>query len=267
MNRIRKTFDTLRSERKKALIPYITPEYPFKGITIPLLRELEKSGADIIEVGIPFSDPLADGATIQHSSEIALKNGARIPAILEAVKEFRHQSETPVVLMGYINPILRFGVEQFFSECSAAGVDGVIVPDLPPEEASAVKKAGETHNVSNVFLIAPTTSDERMKKIEGASTDFTYCVSVTGVTGAREQFGSNGTLERFLERVRKNVRKPFVVGFGISTSEHVRKVWTYADGAVIGSALIDVLSNSSNMNEAVEKSGLFLRSLRPADGR
>ncbi|MBI4429347.1 MAG: tryptophan synthase subunit alpha [Ignavibacteriales bacterium] len=263
MNRIRKTFDRLLSERKKALIPYITPEFPFKGITVPLLRELEKSGADMIEVGIPFSDPLADGATIQRSSELALKNGASIPSILHAATEFRQMSEVPLILMGYINPILRFGMERFFEECSAAGVDGLIIADLPPEEAADVKKASAAHSISNVFLIAPTTSNERMKKIEDASTDFTYCVSVTGVTGARSQFSSNGSLEHFLQRVNEHTRKPFVVGFGISTSEHVKEVWSHADGAVVGSALIDVLSGAVNEKEALEKSARFLRSLRP----
>ena len=262
MNRISNKFEQLRSQKNKALIPYITPEFPFKGITVPLLFELEKSGADIIEIGIPFSDPLADGATIQHSSELALKNGANIQKILAEVKEFRKSSELPLILMGYINPVLRFGVRNFFEECSAAGVDGLIIPDLPPEEASEIRIASKEQSISNVFLIAPTTRNERIKKIDDASTDFTYCVSVTGVTGARNQFGTNGSLEHFLQRVRENVKKPFVVGFGISTSDHVKKVWAHADGAVVGSALIDVLSKASNEKEALQKSGQFLRSLR-----
>ena len=263
MNRIRKTFDRLRGEGKKALIPYITPEFPFKGITVPLLHELENSGADLIEIGIPFSDPLADGATIQHSSEIALENGAHIPTILAAVREFRKSSKLPLVLMGYVNPVLRFGISSFIRECSAAGVDGLIVADLPPEEAAEIRKVSQENDLSNIFLIAPTTRDDRMKKIDHASTDFSYCVSVTGVTGARNEFGANGSLDRFLQRVRENVKKPFVVGFGISNSDHVKKVWAHANGAVVGSALIHVLSGATNEKEALQKAGQFLRSLKP----
>jgi len=262
MNRIAEKIESLKREGKKALIPYITPEFPLKGITVPLLRELEKAGADLVEIGIPFSDPLADGATIQHSSEVALKHGVNIEIILAAVKEFRKQSETPVLLMGYINPILRFGIEKFMKESVAAGVDGIIVPDLPPEEAHEVRNQSSHYGISNVFLIAPTTQDARMQKIDEYSTDFSYCVSVTGVTGARKEFDMNGSLERFLRRVRQNVKKPFVVGFGISKAEHVQNVWQYADGAVVGSALMNAISKASTKKDALARAGKFLRTLK-----
>ena len=264
MNRIQKKFTSLRSSGGKALIPYVTPEYPYKGITLALLRALEEGNADLVEVGIPFSDPLADGETIQHSSEIALKNGVTVARILQAVHEFRRDSELPILLMGYVNPILRMGIGKFLEECHAAGVDGLIVPDLPPEEASEVTSLSRKYEISNVFLIAPTTSDERIREIDGYSTDFSYCVSVTGVTGARTELGSGGGLDAFLRRVRKNAQKPFVVGFGISQQAHVRRVWELADGAVVGSSLINVLGKAVSEQQALRAAVDFLRSLRPS---
>ena len=262
MNRIRKTFDSLKASGAKALVPYVTPEYPFKGMTTSLLQTLEQAGADLIEVGIPFSDPLADGKTIQHSSEVALRNGVTIETILKNVSEFRRSSQLPVILMGYINPILRLRFENFLSACKAAGVDGVIVPDLPPEEASQFVAASDLSGMSNVFLIAPTTNEARIRAIDALSTDFSYCVSVTGVTGARDQFGASGDLDGFLKRVKDNTTKPFVVGFGISRPEHVQRVWKFADGAVVGSSLINVMRESASPGDALKAASLFLRSLR-----
>jgi tryptophan synthase alpha chain len=264
MNRIQKKFTSLRSAGQKALIPYITPEFPFKGVTLGLLRALEEGEADLIEVGIPFSDPLADGETIQHSSEAALRNGVTVERILEAVHRFRADSELPILLMGYVNTIIRMGIEKFVASCKAAGVDGLIIPDLPPEEAADVMTSSKRHGISNVFLMAPTTSDDRMKEIDGLSTDFSYCVSVTGVTGARTQLGAGGGLDEFLIRVRKNTQKPFVVGFGLSQREHVKRIWKYADGAVVGSSLISVLGKALTEEQALKSASDFLRSLRPS---
>jgi tryptophan synthase alpha chain len=262
MSRIGKRFEGLKREGKKALIPYITPEFPFKGMTLDLLRALEDGGADLIEVGIPFSDPLADGETIQHSSERALKNGVTIPGILNAVSQFRKGSELPVLLMGYINPIVHFGVGRFLEACQSSGVDGLIIPDMPPEESEEIVLGSRRHLLSNVFLIAPTTPDGRIREIDALSTEFSYCVSVTGVTGARSQFGAGGGLDEFLVRVRKNTTKPFVVGFGISRPEHVQRVWKYADGAVVGSSLINVLGNAGSAEESLRIAKEFIRSLR-----
>ncbi|HTY38629.1 MAG TPA: tryptophan synthase subunit alpha [Bacteroidota bacterium] len=264
MNRIRKKFESLKHSRQKALIPYVTPEYPFQGITLGLLGALEEAEADLIEVGIPFSDPLADGPTIQHSSEIALRNGVTLEKILSLVSEFRASSELPVILMGYVNPILHMGVDRFLSSCESAGVDGLIIPDLPPDEASAFERESRAHGISNVFLIAPTTNDKRIAEIDGHSTDFSYCVSVTGVTGARTELGADGGLDEFLQRVRNNTHKPFVVGFGISKPEHVARIWQHADGAVVGSSLINVLGKASSAQQAVQSAADFLRSLRPS---
>jgi tryptophan synthase alpha chain len=262
MNRIRKTFESLKLSGGKALIPYMTPEYPFKGMTTQLLHTLEKAGADLIEVGIPFSDPLADGETIQHSSEIAIRNGATIERILKCVSEFRITSQLPIVLMGYINPIIHLRYANFLAACKAAGVDGVIVPDLPPEESADFVAASEECGISNVFLIAPTSSDARIREIDELSTDFSYCVSLTGVTGSRTQLGDPGDLDTFLARVKENTTKPFVVGFGISRSEHVQYVWKFADGAVVGSSLINAMGNARSQSDALNDATLFLRSLR-----
>jgi tryptophan synthase alpha chain len=263
MNRIATTFEMLTSEGKRALIPYITPEFPLRGSTGPLLDSLVEGGADLIEVGIPFSDPLADGETIQHSSEIALRNGVNIRFILEKVRQFRARSDVPMLLMGYINPILRYGLEDFFSDCGSNGVDGVIIPDLPPEEADEVIRLSRSNGISNVFLIAPTTPPERIRQIDALSTHFSYCVSVTGVTGVRARHLQNGAFERFLTTVRSNVRKRFVVGFGISTNEDVASVWKHADGAVVGSALISKIASAKTVEEAASEAKQFLRSLRP----
>ncbi|MEX2189818.1 MAG: tryptophan synthase subunit alpha [Bacteroidota bacterium] len=255
-----------RKAGRKALIPYITPEFPMRGATVPVLHAVANAGADIIELGIPFSDPIADGTTIQHSSHVALKNGATVSGVLSAVKEFRRSSEIPVVLMGYVNPILRFGIEQFAQKAREAGVDGLIVPDLPPEEAGELMQASKENGLSNVFMIAPTTGDERVRLIDEASTDFSYCVSLTGVTGARTSL-DNGTLDAFLARVRAAAKKPIVVGFGISTREHVQQVWRMADGAVVGSALINRMADAKTPEDAARNAGAFLTSLRPANGR
>lgn len=217
----------------------------------------------MIEVGIPFSDPLADGPTIQRSSQTALRNGVTPPAILESIRQFRAASRVPVILMGYMNPIHRFGVDRFAAAAREAGVDGLIVADLPPEEASGLLTASKQADLSNIFLIAPTTPDERMRFIDGHSTDCSYCVSVTGVTGARRELGTNGSLDRFLERVRVNTTKPFIVGFGISTADQVRAVWRYADGAVVGSALIERMEDAGTPAAAAERAAQFFSSLRP----
>jgi tryptophan synthase alpha chain len=262
-NRIASTISGLKQDGKKALIPYITPEYPFKGMTLPLLKRLEQSGADMIEIGIPFSDPLADGPTIQHSSEVALKNGATIRVILQSVIQFRTSSNTPIILMGYFNPILKFGISEFTKAARDAGVDGVIVADLPLEEATELIEESQKVGLSNVFLIAPTSPDERIKKIDQVSTDFSYCVSVSGVTGAREGFGTNGSVDHFLQRVSRVAQKPFVVGFGISNAEHVQRVWQYANGAVVGSALVEKIGGGTNPDDVLKIAGDFLSSLRP----
>jgi tryptophan synthase alpha chain len=261
VNRIRTVFQQLKSQKRKALIPYITPEFPIAGTTVPLILGLEKAGANLVEVGIPFSDPIADGVTIQHSSHIAIQNGATIHTVLESVKEARQKSEIPIVLMGYVNPILRYGMEKFLHDANQSGVDGVIVPDLLPEESEEWRKLSLKYAVSNIFLIAPTTPAKRIQYLDSISTDFSYCVSVTGVTGARSSFGDAHALETFLQRVKENTVKPFVVGFGISKRDQVAAMCRIADGVVVGSALLRSIENEKTIDSIVTSAGAFLSSL------
>lgn len=262
MSRIAQKFSSLKIGKRKALIPYITPEFPVRGVTVPLVLELERSGADLVEIGVPFSDSLADGPTIQHSSEVALRNGVTLANVLEYAHEIRKKSEIPILLMGYLNPMLQFGLERLMESAQSAGVDGFIIPDLPPEESGEVVALSKERGLSNVFLIAPTSPADRIKAIDALSTDFSYCVSVTGVTGVRERLGKDDELRRFFGLVREHTTKPFVVGFGISRPEHLTLVHEFADGAVIGSALIRSLEPCKSIEDALEAGSEFLRRLR-----
>lgn len=263
--RLKKRWTELASAGRKALIPYITPEYPHRDVTLPLLRGLDDAGADIIEVGMPYSDPLADGPTIQLSSEVALKNGATVARILEAVRAFRADRDTPIVLMGYVNPIIRMGHDVFMRNAAAAGVDGLIIPDLPPEESDDILGSARRYGLAVIFLVAPTTTEDRLRHIDRLTSEFLYCVSLTGVTGARSSLGVNDGLDSFLQRVRSTVRHRFVVGFGISTPEQVAGVWRHADGAVVGSALIRAMASSQDAGDAVSNAVRFFRALRPQE--
>lgn len=261
MNRIASTFERLKRMGAHALVPYITPEYPVAGSTVPMILSLARAGASMIEVGIPFSDPLADGPTIQHSSDVAIRNGATIAGIFDAVREARRQTEVPIILMGYVNPLLHYGLEKFFCDARDCGVDGTIVPDLLPDDSEEYRRLAAASGISTVFLMAPTSSDERIAMIDAHSTDFSYCVSVTGVTGARSSLGGRTDIAAFLQRVRAHAKKPFVVGFGISTKEHVDEVCAYADGAVVGSALITAVGSAASPEEAAEAASVFFHQL------
>jgi tryptophan synthase alpha chain len=262
MNRITATFQQLTAQRTQALIPYITPDYPVAGTTVPLIRALADAGAAMIEVGIPFSDPLADGPTIQHSSYVAIGNGATIQKIFSDVRAARSHTDVPIILMGYVNPILHYGMERFFKDAHAAGVDGTIIPDLLPDDSTEYMTLARRYDISAIFLIAPTSTDERIRMIDSCSTDFSYCVSVTGVTGARTSLGGHNGVEPFLTRVRGLTKKPFVVGFGISKKEQVDKIFQYADGAVVGSALISALGTAADPAAAAAAASHFFHQLR-----
>jgi len=259
MNRIAQHFRHLKEHHRKALIPYITPEFPVPESTVPLVLALEKAGVTMVEIGIPFSDPLADGPTIQHSSDIAIRNGATIGRIFDRVREIRKSSEIPIVLMGYINSIVHYGIEKFFHDAHESGVDGLIVPDMPPEESEEICSLSKKYGVSSVFLIAPTSDDARIRVLDGLSSDFTYCVSVTGVTGARNSFGDS--FDKFLQRVKKNTSKPFVVGFGIKGKDQIDQISKYADGVVIGSALLNAIGRARTVQETVQAASDFISPL------
>jgi len=252
---------SLRERNQKALIPYVTPDYPVKGSTAEFVLALEGAGVACVEIGLPYSDPLADGPVIQQASQIALRNGAGPMRVLEIVREIRRTSDMPILLMGYVNPVLRHGADNFLRNAADAGIDGMIIPDLPPQEATHIHRSATERGLSMVYLIAPTTNNRRMRMIDARSTDFSYCVSMAGVTGASSRFADSGSLTEFMGRVGSIVTKPFVVGFGISTHADVRRVWKAADGAVVGSQLLRRISNASTTVEVVNAGTAFIEEL------
>lgn len=237
MNRIDKKFKQLKKEGRAALIPYVMAGYPTLKASERMVRTLSEAGADLIEIGIPYSDPLADGATIQKASEVALSHGVTTEDVFGLVKRIRQHSDIPLILMTYYNVIFRFGAESFARRAASSGADGVICPDLPPEEGATWQKVGRRYGLNTIFILSPTSTEERIEKVASLSRGFIYCVSLTGVTGAREKLPAN--LAQFLTRVRAKTDKPLAVGFGISTPEQARKVAKLADGVIIGSALLN----------------------------
>jgi tryptophan synthase alpha chain len=271
--RIAATFARLATENEAALIPYLTVGYPSLDATRRLLRVISEQGADLIELGVPFSDPLADGATIQRASHVALEKGVSLADCLAAAADFRGHDrsangsphrDVPLVFMSYYNPIHKYGTDRFALDCAACGVDGLIIPDLPPEEAADLKAACERSGVELVFLIAPSSTDERIERVVEMAGGFVYCVSLTGVTGARTLLDENaGTL---VTRVRRYTSLPLVVGFGISTPEQVAGVARFADGVVVGSALINLVERlpEDRLAEGVAE---YISSLKQATRR
>lgn len=242
IQRVKRVFERLRSEGKTAFIPYICAGDPSLDVTRQLVFALEKVGSDILELGVPFSDPIADGPTIQRATARALGAGANLGGILTLVDQIRDESEIPILLMTYYNPPFRYGLERFCHEAASAGVDGLIIPDLPPEEAGEYLELAERFGLATVFLAAPTSSIARLKLIASATTGFIYCVSVTGVTGARERLSDE--VRPMVEKLRPLTDKPVGVGFGISKPEHVREVGEIADAAIVGSAIIRTMERA-----------------------
>ncbi|NPA26725.1 MAG: tryptophan synthase subunit alpha [Chloroflexi bacterium] len=260
MNRIARTFATLRAANRAALIPYVTLGYPDFASALELVPAALEAGADMVELGVPFSDPLADGATIQAASQRALANGMTLRQGLEQVAELRARRVTaPLILMGYYNPILQMGLETFAQAAAQAGVDGVIVPDLPLEEAGPLRKALAAHELALIPLIAPTTPQSRVRRIAEHAQGFLYLVSLTGVTGARAELPPD--LAAFVQRVRAVTDLPLAVGFGISRPEHAAAVARLADGVIVGSALLRAVGASPHPAQAARA---FLHSLRVA---
>ena len=247
MGRIEDKFFQLRSEQRAGLIAFLPVGFPTLQATPQVVKAMVAGGADIVELGIPFSDPLADGATIQRADHVALSQGVTAKTCLNLSRALRSQGlQAPLVLMGYYNPILAMGVESFCQEAVHAGVDGVIVVDLPPEEADELLAACRASGLALIFLLAPTSTPERIKKVAERSSGFIYCVSLTGITGARNTLPLG--LPEFIARVRKSTDVPLAVGFGISTREHVEEIGEYCDAAVVGSALVQVIEAASPEN-------------------
>lgn len=243
MGRISGILARTRAEGRLALVAFVTAGFPRPAATPRLVRALIEGGADIVELGMPFSDPLADGATIQRASHAALQAGTTLAGCLGIAREIRSGTgETPLILMGYYNPLLAFGVQRFVESAAAAGVDGLIVVDLPPEESDELDAACRSAGLDNILLLAPNSEEERIRRVAQKASGFIYCVSVTGVTGARDELPPE--LPAFLERVRRHTDLPLAVGFGISRPEHVRSLRGLADAAVVGSAIIDVIERS-----------------------
>ena len=249
MSTIERTFARLRAEGRAALMPFLTMGFPERDSALELVPAVVEGGADLVELGVPFSDPLADGATIQAASQRALENGMTLALCLEQAAALRARGITvPFVLMGYYNPILQMGEAQFAERAAAAGIQGVIVPDLPPEEAGALQEALRRHGLDLIFLLAPTSDEERVRLVAQRASGFIYLVSLTGVTGARDRLPPG--LEAFVARVRRATSLPLAVGFGISRPEHVAQVARVADGVIVGSALIRAIEQAANPAEA-----------------
>lgn len=262
-NRIKENFKLLKNENRGGFIPFIVAGDPDLETTKKLILEISEKGADVIELGVPFSDPVADGVTIQKSAERALRNDFGVKEILDLVGEIRSaKCETPIILFSYFNPVLRFGLKNFAEKASENGVDGVLITDLIPEEADEFLKILNDKNLNLILLAAPTSSDERLKKICEKASGFIYAVSRAGVTGARNETSSEA--EKLVERIRKFTDLPIAVGFGISNAEQVAETQKYADAAVVGSAIVaEIMKLAPNPNEVpekfVEKIGEFVR--------
>lgn len=243
MNRIDKKFKELKKKRKKAFIAYITAGDPSLVQTEKLVTALDVAGADIIELGVPFSDPMADGPTIQQASERSLKKRTNIISIIKLVKSIRKKSQVPLILMSYYNPVFRYGANKFIKDTKAAGIDGVIIPDLPPEEANAFVKLARRHGYCCIFLLAPTSTAQRIKLAAGKSSGFIYYVSLTGVTGAREKLPKE--LVSDVRRIKRIAAKiPVCVGFGVSTEKQVKEIAKVADGVIVGSAIVKIIEKN-----------------------
>jgi len=259
-SRIQKTFAQLKANGEKALITFITAGDPDLKTSKDIIFELEKSGADIIELGIPFSDPMADGPTIQAASERALKKGTTLKDVLELVKDVRKRSQIPIILFGYYNPIFAYGTERFAKDVKKAGADGILVVDLPPEEAHELKKAADSCSLDLIFLLTPTSDDNRMRLVAEKASGFIYYVSVAGITGARKELP--GTIQRYIRKVRQFAPLPVGVGFGISTPEQAREVSKWADGVIVGSAIVNVIEKNQGLPDLVTKVGKFVAKLK-----
>jgi tryptophan synthase alpha chain len=260
MTRITAKFEELRREGRKAFIPYITAGDPDLATTESLLVALADAGADVIELGVPFSDPMADGPVIQRASERALISPIGVADILPVVERVRERSEVPILLFTYFNPLMQFSSANAGDELKRAGIDGVLVTDLIPEEAGDFVAGMRRASLDTVFLVAPTSTDERIKLIAGHSTGFIYVVARTGVTGMRES--DSAQVRNLVERVRRYSNLPVAVGFGISKPEHVRDVWSYADGAVVGSRLVLEIESNFGNPQLVDKVAQLARELR-----
>jgi len=260
--RISRRFAELQRRGEMGVVPYITAGDPSFAASLKFVLALAEAGADVIELGVPFSDPLADGPTIQRASERALKSGATLAGVLDLVREIRTTSDVPLVLFSYYNPILQMGLEKFASAASEAGADGVLATDLTPEESVDYRRILHSNNLDTIFLGAPTSTDERLAQIASVSSGFLYLISRTGVTGAKDSLPDD--LPALIRRARGVTQLPIAVGFGISQPGHVSVLGGLADAAVIGSALVSEIENASSVESAASALAARIRSLKHA---
>ena len=259
MSRIAASFDALKREDKKGFIPFITAGDPDLEATTGLIIELARVGATVIELGVPFSDPMADGPIIQRASERALRQRFGLVEVLDTVRAARKQTEVPIVLFSYFNPLLQFGLESLAREAEDARLDGILATDLAPEEAGRFSAMLRAHEIDRIFLVAPTSTDARLQMVAQRATGFIYAVSRAGVTGTREEMSTEA--EKLVRRVRQFSDLPVAVGFGISTPEHVRDVWRYADAAVVGSAIVEEIERYAGQSELPAHIAQFAQTL------
>ena len=256
LTRISETFKRLNQQGKKAFIPYMMAGDPSLEKTRDVVLLFEACGADIVELGVPFSDPLADGPTIQRASERALKNGVTLRKVISLVKDLRQVTQIPLVLMTYFNPVFKYGTDAFIKDARSAGVDGMIIPDLPPDEAGDFIKLSRKAALDTIFLLAPTSTEDRIRKVTKAASGFIYYVSITGITGANLLL--DGSMDLLISNIRKYTDKPIAVGFGVSTPEEAATIARISDGVIVGSAIVKKLHDTSEELES------YLVSLRKA---
>jgi tryptophan synthase alpha chain len=256
MNRITQLFD---QKKNNLLSVFYTAGFPKLNDTIAIAKELQSAGADIIEIGIPFSDPVADGPVIQESNKVALDNGMNLKLLLQQVKEIRQEVTIPIILMGYLNPVMQYGLEKFCKDASEVGIDGLILPDLPMfEYENEYGKFFEANNLLNIFLVSPTTSEERIKKIDSVSSGFIYAVSASSTTGAKGNF-TDEQIVYFKKLNSLNLKNPIFLGFGISNNETFSTASKYSNGAIVGSAFIQLLKSSDNYLSSISS---FIKGIR-----
>ena len=265
MNLVEQTFARLKAEGRRGFIPFVTAGDPDLDTTAALVAELARAGADVIELGVPFSDPVADGPVIQRASERALRRRVGVGEVLDVAREARRETDAAIVLFSYFNPLMQYGVERLAREAKASGVDGVLVTDLVPEESEGFAAALAREGLSQIFLAAPTTSDRRLQLIASRAGGFIYAVSRAGVTGERTDLSAEAG--RLVARVREVSALPVAVGFGVRSREQVEEVWRYADAAVVGSAIVAEVERNVGTPDLVRRVGEFARALLPGRGR
>lgn len=262
MSRIAEKFQALKAKKEKALIVYLTAGDPSLAVTEELIPALEKAGADILEIGVPFSDPTADGPVIQAAAQRALKNGATLQGILEMVGDVRKVSQIPIVLFGYFNPIFAYGPERFAQAAQKTGVDGVLVVDLPPEEAHELRQYSDAVGIDFISLVAPTTDPARMRKIAGGATGFLYYVSITGITGTAAPVVAD--IKKSIDKIRKITKLPVAVGFGITKPEQAKEIGQVADGIVVGSAIVRLIDENKDKRDLVKIVADYIKEIKRA---